>query len=149
VMDFYATDIITQYWPVDGPHVAVTTIEAGRALAELVRFLNHATGPGHRRSAMPYANVANSLIGFLHSAVASMPQLLGQLSEFLEEQATDPTLYDDRRGTPKMPADDTARTAAAVLREATHRANHLASALNTAGQHTTHLGNDDGPVGES
>jgi hypothetical protein len=148
--EFRGDDVIATHWNIDGPHDGHMTVEAGRAMAELVRFLNHATDPGHQPSALPYASAANSLVGFLHGAVANMPQLLMQLAAFLEAQAGEPTLYDDRRGGPNaVPAGQTALAAAAYLREATALANALAYMLRSVVNHTTHLGSDDTPGGES
>lgn len=143
----YGDEIIQQHWHIDGPHDEHTTMQAGNALAELIRFLNHATGPGHRQSAMQNAAVANRTINYLHSAVAGMPQLLAQLARFLEEQADDPSLYDDRRRTQGAPTGTaTALNAAVELRSAVTPVKVVQDALNKALRHTTHLGNDDRPL---
>ena len=143
--EIYGDDVIQQYWHVDGPHSDVTTREAGRALAELVRFLNHATGPDHARSALPYASLADSLVGSLASAVDGMHQLLNQIGHFLETQANDPSLVDDRRDPDRYPAHVTAITAAEELEHAAQQASALLGSLKRAKQHALHLGNEDTP----
>jgi hypothetical protein len=142
----YGDEIVEQHWYIDGPHNDHTTCQAGNALSSLVRFLNHATGTGHRGSAMPHAATANSVVSYLRGAVGGMPQLLNQLADFLDSQADDPLLYDDRRfSTNPVPAEQTATMAAAALREAAQQAAKLMDPLTRAGSYTVHLGNDDPP----
>lgn len=139
--------VIEEHWPFDGPHDWWATKQAGIALANLVRYLNNATGPGHQVSALPYAATANSVILSLRSVAGLLPQLLEQLAEFLGQQASDPTLYDDRRGGPDAPAASlVASIAAEHLDTASQQARKLEGVLRLAAQHTNHLGNDDPPA---
>jgi hypothetical protein len=137
----YGDDVVDTYWPYDGPHDDDHTIQAGRAIGRLVRYLNNATGPGHRESALPYAPTAYHAISGVAHAVGLLPQLLDQLAGFLDEQADDPTLYDDRHG--EWAANDTAIAAADWLRDAVRHAHALGSSLSNAGRHAGHLGNEE------
>ncbi|TCO57190.1 hypothetical protein [Actinocrispum wychmicini] len=140
----YGDDVVDHHWPYDGPHNDDQTTQAAAAISRLVRYLNNATGPGHSDSALPYAAIGYRVISNLTNAVHGLRQLLPQLAEFLERQAADPTLYDDRRGGPNaMPADDTASAAAYSLRSAMRHVSELASDLNLARSHAVHLGNED------
>lgn len=136
-------DIIEQHWPYDGPHDDHSTVQAARAIEHLVRYLNNATGPGHRDTAVPYASTGYRVVTGVAGATGLLPQLLGQLVRFFTDQSTDPTLYDDRRGRPGAPpAGVTAMAVVDWLQEAVHRCHVLEGALRSAAVHGVYLGND-------
>lgn len=135
--------IVDQYWPYDGPHDDDQTRQGAVAIARLVRYLNNATGPGHRDSALPYAATANSVVAGLAGMAGLMPQLLEQLAGFLQAQANDPTLYDDRRDERHYPASRTAQDAVDRLWDAREVVLMLAERLRQVGRYTVHLGNED------
>lgn len=132
-------DLIEQHFPYDGPHSADTIRGAAATLAELVRYLNNATGPGNARRTLEWAATIDRVLGTLNTALYGLDQLLGQLAEGMRAQATDPTLYDDRRD---RPGKDTAHLAAAEIAAATPHLSQLTRQLSNARELTHHLGND-------
>lgn len=77
------------------------TIGASTELAELVRYLNHATQTQEVREALPFPSQMDSVVGDLASAVSRMPQLFEQLAGRLKEWRADPyfsTDDDPRKG---------------------------------------------------
>ena len=66
----------------DGPHSPEYTREVGNVLAEAVRVLNYATlaeAPG-----LDYPGDAYTLLGAWYTATQRMPQLGGQIKDFLD-----------------------------------------------------------------
>jgi len=142
----HGDEVIEQYWPYDGPHDDHTTQQAAVAMAHLARYLANATGPGHRQDALPYAAVGNAVVGNLASMTGRLTEVLMQLAGFFGAQASDPTLYDDRRRGPKpQHAPTVANTAAAYLVDARSAAAELLHLLKTTQSNSVHLGNDDLP----
>lgn len=135
-----ADDVIDTAYPYDGPHDDEMVASAAAALPRLVRYLNNATGPGHRSSSLTYAATADRIVNTLTSAIGLLPQLLAQLAGFLEAEADNATLYDDRHD---RVAGRTAEHAALSIEDAINLANALFDALTIAARHTTHLGNND------
>jgi hypothetical protein len=78
----------------DGPHTPATTLEAADLFAEGIRYLNHATMPGAGGLENPAD--AYSLLGALYTATGRLPQLLAQLTAFLDSQAGTGRLGDDQ-----------------------------------------------------
>lgn len=76
-----------------GPHSPAYTKKVGDALAECVRVLNYASSGN--AGGLEYPGDAYTLLGALYTATERMPQLLGQLSAFLEAQAATGRLEDD------------------------------------------------------
>jgi len=77
----------------DGPHSPEYTREVGRVLAEAVRVLNYATlaeAPG-----LGYPGDAYTLIADLYTATSRMPQLAGQIKNFLDGWQASGQLADD------------------------------------------------------
>jgi hypothetical protein len=60
-------------------------------VAELVRYLNHAT-LDHPDQAVPDPNTAAAILGALHTAATRLPQLLDQLAGRMRAFAADPDL---------------------------------------------------------
>ncbi len=133
-------DFVEEHFPYDGPHNPDQAREAASALADLVRYLNNATGPGNDAATLPYAPHAYRLIGSTNAAVGGMDQLFAQLSRSLSRFANDPTLYDDRRG--EYVGGHTASEAAYALDMARDSLRKAASDLQRAWGLTSHLGHD-------
>lgn len=132
--------IIERYWPYDGPHSPDSVHAAMIAVGYLLRYVNNATGPWNAKSTLPYAASADRVIGFVASSVHHLPQLLSQLEQFIEDQAGDPSLYDDRRD---RPGSVTARELVDELQQARRDVAALADRLSNAAALSSHLGNDD------
>lgn len=79
----------------DAPQRPELTVAAGEQVADLVRYLNHATRPG--AGGLEYPADAYALLGSLSAAIGGLPQLLGQLSRFLTRLHAD-RLRDDHGG---------------------------------------------------
>lgn len=82
--------VIGQHFPLDGPYDDDHTIAAARLVAELVRYLNHATC--HPDSAS-WAGTVDRVIGALSDAEYGQQQTYSQLAERLTDAATDPLAY--------------------------------------------------------
>ncbi len=109
----------------DGPHSPDYTAEVGNALAEAVRVLNYATRRGE--DGLEYPGDAYTLLGNLHTATSRLPQLLAQVTEFLDGwQASGQLASSD--GDPSM----LAARAAFELGEAHTLARNLTSSLQAA-----------------
>ncbi len=132
-------DAIQECVPYDGPHSADTVADAARGLSVLVRYLNNATGPGNGRTTLESATTVYRVLGGLGAAAGGLDQLFKQLAGGMDRQATDPTLYDDRRD---RPGADTAHALAALLSELRGTAGGLAWSLDQARELSAHLGHD-------
>ena len=106
-----------------GPHDDEMTAGAARLAAEAIRFLNYATRP-HAGGLTEPATVP-AVMGELSTAVYRLPQLFGQLADWLNDATAAGELADDH-GRPVYQLTDEARL---VLAEAMSRADHLARAL--------------------
>jgi hypothetical protein len=131
--------LVDSVWPFDGPHSADSVEAAAVALGRLVRYLNNATG--YSRS-LPYAATAYRVTSNLASMAGLLPQLLDQLAQFMEQQAGDPSLYDDRRNG-NYPAHRTALAVSAALGEARRAAGSMGAVMERAASAASHLGNDE------
>jgi hypothetical protein len=67
-------------FPVGGPYSGADTTAAGAALADLVRYLAHAT---RHAEALPEPQDAARLLGDLSTALAGLPQVLDQVARRL------------------------------------------------------------------
>lgn len=130
-----ASELAERHWPYDGPYDPASTLTAGQMIERLVRYLNNAT---QKRAALGYAATAGGVLAHLHAAVASLEQLAGQLARFAEQQAHDPTLYDDRRD---RPGAQTALDLADELADLRPVVVELGHRLELAAGHAYHLGN--------
>lgn len=119
-------------FPLVGPFTAESVVEAGWAVAELTRYLAHAT---HRPGAgcLRYAPDVYRLLGALTAAARSMDQVCQQVSEWLTCLAGDLTLRTDELGA-AIPADDLAAQAGDQTELAAERCAELAALL--AGAHS-------------
>lgn len=138
--DLTGPETIQARWPYDGPHSREQVSEAADALYSLVRYLNNATNSAHEPTTLGCAVTSYRVAGGVKAAVSAMDQLLGQLGDALQHQATNPTLHDDRRD---RPAGDTAHAAAAALRGAQAALGPLLGHLDAATSAAGHLGNDN------
>ncbi len=78
-----------------GPHSPEYTVTVAHALAESVRVLNHAT---RSADAIDYPATVYQVLGALYTATGRLPQLLGQLSRWLEREAEAGRLAESRHG---------------------------------------------------
>jgi hypothetical protein len=120
-------------FPVGGPYGDEETKAAGRAIAALVRYLNHATW---HDSSTPYPSTIDSVSHSLTSTLHHMDQLLYQLDQRLAVHEQSGRLYDDAGGDPTDWVEvwrDGAGAARSHLRDAANRLQHAASA-------SSHLG---------
>jgi hypothetical protein len=80
-----------------GPHSPDYTREIAWGLAECMRVLNYATGSG-ADAGIAYPATAYDVLGALYTATGRLPQLLSQLSGWLEQAAEAGRLAEDRHG---------------------------------------------------
>lgn len=120
-------------FPVDGPYGDDETRAAGRSIAALVRYLDHATW---HDSSTPYPSTVDSVTRSLSAAVFNLDQLLRQLDQRLTAHDLSGRLYDDTGEDPAVRVEEW-RTA--VGRARSHLA-EAASALQYAAGHSNHLG---------
>jgi hypothetical protein len=108
----------------DGPHADEHTAAAADLCAEAVRFLNYATG-SHSPAGLVYPSTVYMIAADLSSAAYRMPQLFGQLADWLaREDAAGMLGTDDGR-----PAADVVAAARVNLASATVAAERLSAYL--------------------
>lgn len=139
VFDQDFSDALEYYFPYDGPHSRDSVTDAATGAAALIRYMNNATGPGNGKRTLDWAATVYQVAGGVHALVANLDQLLSQLADAMQRQASNPTLYDDRRD---RPAAETAREVAQRLDDARQRSHALAAELETVREAAGHLGND-------
>jgi len=136
-------------FPLAGPFDTDHLIAACDAIAELVRYVAHATYPV--RDGLRYAPDAYAVLGRLSHAVHSLHQVCEQIGHRLDGMATDPTLRVDQMGRPAEPA-ALARWAADLLTSAGTSCWQMATCLDAAqsatGRLYHHLPPDDAAGGE-
>lgn len=130
---------VERYFPYDGPHSRDSVADAVYGAAALIRYVNNATGPGNGKRTLGWAATVYRVVGGVHAVVANLDQLLGQLVDAMQRQASDPSLYDDRRD---RSAAETAREVARRLDDARQRSHSVVAALETVRESSSHLGND-------
>jgi hypothetical protein len=126
-----------------GPHSPDYTREVAWAMAECVRVLNYAAGSG-AETAIAYPATVYEVLGALSTATARMPQLLSQLTTWLERAVEAGTLADDRH---RGPAAAVARSREAAAR-AKVALGSVMTALETAQQEIAFLRAADGKENE-
>jgi hypothetical protein len=84
----------------DGPHSPDYTKQVGNALAEAFHVLNYATLPHEGAPGLEYPSDVYSLLGALYTGTERLPQLMAQLTGFLDGQGDSGTLADDRGRAP-------------------------------------------------
>ena len=131
-------EIVGQYWPVHGPYSPGRVEVAASAIAELVRYLNYATGQGSVQ-ALRYASHVYTVVGGLKAAAGGLDQTLRQLAARTAALSTDPTLGHCQHPEDRHAAEADADRAGQSLDTARHAAAALADALNTAQSHLAWL----------
>lgn len=134
------SEVLESYVPYDGPHTPGSVVEAARAVAHLVRYLNNAT---QHEAPVRYAVTVHEVLGGIGGALHGLDQLLQQLGSALRRH--DPTLYDDRHD---RPGGSTAEEAADKLIELRLALAAAARTMDATRGLTSHLGNDGGEDGE-
>lgn len=134
-----AETVVGEHWPLHGPYSIERTEAAGSVLAELVRYLNYATGQGVH-DALPYAVTANNLLSRLSAAVGGLEQTFRQIIDRCETWSDDPTLYDYTQRTDHDAAVARARSAIEALADAQSAASLLYNALSSASSNLSYLG---------
>lgn len=136
-------DIMAQF-PLDGPYDPERTVDAARTIAELVRYLNHATPPWKSADCLEFPSQLGSLLGGLSAGVHNLVQLVDQLRQHADRFGQMPALYDDAAGDPQETVAEvevSLRTAWANLRPAAHALSQAAAAGNRLGIRTDPEGN--------
>jgi len=108
----------------DGPHADEHTTAAGHLAAEAVRFLNYATG-SHAPDGLTYPATVYTVTADLSLAAGRMPQLLGQLTRWLDTELAAGHLGVDDRSDPAGPVHE----ATAGMRRAAALAERLGRVL--------------------
>ncbi|MGH4017504.1 MAG: hypothetical protein ACRDSL_27000, partial [Pseudonocardiaceae bacterium] len=133
-----AEAMIRQYWPLHGPYSPGHTAAATSTIADLVRYLNYATGQGGHQ-ALPHAADVYTVLGGLSAAAGGLEQTLRQLGDRTDALSQDPTLGHSRRRDDRAGAQAQARAAGQELSAATHALVALHDALTAAQSHLTWL----------
>jgi hypothetical protein len=81
---------VESLFPIGGPYSDEETRAAGRSIAVLVRYLNHAT---RHDDATPYPSTIDSAVRSLSAAVAGLDQLLRQLDQHMTALTRGPDAY--------------------------------------------------------
>lgn len=115
-----------------------TVMSAAGALRELVRYCNNATGNGTHT--LRYAPTAYRVTSNVRAAVASLDQLMQQLTDAAERHGSDETIFDDR---PEVEAEATVREALEDLIVARERLRGVEATMQRAAMHLGHLGHDE------
>lgn len=130
-------NLVNAAWPLDGPYTPESLISAARALAELYRYLAHAT-IGDAARALPNIPDAYPAFGVLMAAARSNQQVLQQVATRIDHLAEiDPTIRHDN-------GDDAEGNRAAVA--LIDAAEHLRGAANSAGQMAAALSHASGQL---
>ncbi|MGH3980877.1 MAG: hypothetical protein ACRDRZ_18075, partial [Pseudonocardiaceae bacterium] len=88
--------LVGRYWPRQGPYSPEGAEAAAGTVAELVRYLNYATGVVPRR-ALRHAGDVYAVVGGLAAAAGGLEQTLRQLGARTAALRDDPTLGHCRR----------------------------------------------------
>lgn len=117
---------------IDGPHSPDYTRQIADQLAECVRVLNHAT----RGDGLVNPGDAYELLGALARAAGGLPQLLGQVDQFLDTGAGSGRFYDVNDGDDAQVA---VMATVPYLGDASTAAEQLREALDSAQQAVTNI----------
>jgi len=93
------TDTLTAR--LNGPHSDEATAGAARLAAEAARLLNYATGP-HASEGLTEPATAYRVMGDLAQAAYRLPQLCGQLGDYLAREVAAARLADDHGRPPGL-----------------------------------------------
>ncbi|MFE3958585.1 hypothetical protein ACFXPS_30980 [Nocardia sp. NPDC059091] len=89
------TDMVQALSPLEGPHTAESVVAASMAVAELWRYLAHATRYSTAEALTDPADVSVAVGNFV-AGMRSADQVLGQLSYWAQRLTENPALADDR-----------------------------------------------------
>ncbi|MFE3000719.1 hypothetical protein ACFXG4_37685 [Nocardia sp. NPDC059246] len=89
------TDMVQALFPLEGPHTAESVVAASMAVAELWRYLAHATRYSIAGALTDPADVSVIVANFT-VGMRSADQVLGQLSYWAQRLIENPALADDR-----------------------------------------------------
>jgi hypothetical protein len=120
-------------FPIGGPYGDDETRAAARAVAALVRYLDHATRHGE---ALPEPATVDDVLGSLATAAAGLDQLLPQLAYRLGRLTGLPGAY----ATGEHPANVVGHLAATYLGDARAALAQVEAALTAARQHISRIG---------
>lgn len=126
-------DLREEHWPLLERDRELTE-SAAVMVAELVRYLNHATNSGVE-VAVPYASTLYRTCGALAAAAHGLHQLCQQLAHRAHAMAADPTI---RNNESRWESADEARSAAAA--DLSFAASRLAVAVESAASAAAELG---------
>jgi hypothetical protein len=119
------------------PHSDQATAGAARLAAETARFLNYATGP-HSAEGLTDPATAYAVLGDLAAAARRLPQLLGQVTDFLDHARAAGHLADDHGRLPIVITANARAELAAAAGAAADLARKLGSAQSIiSGLHLT------------
>ncbi len=124
----------------DGPHADEHTSGAATLASESVRFLNYATG-SHAGQGLEFPSTVYDVLGSLSEAACRLPQLLTQMTAWLDRANAAGLLGMDDRTSPG----DAIAASAVCLEEAGALARHLGEELATAQARISRL-NGRGPA---
>lgn len=85
----------------NGPHSDEATAEAARVASEAVRLLNYATGP-HASAGLTEPATAFQVMADLAQTAYRLPQLCGQLGDYLDREFAAARLADDHGRLPYL-----------------------------------------------
>ncbi|QIS13655.1 hypothetical protein [Nocardia arthritidis] len=132
------SDAISMLWSTDGPHTADSITTAANGIAELWRYLAHATLRTDSEVLTDPADVY-LVAGTLSAAANSAVQVLRQLHRWAEELVTMPGLTHDSDRSDSELAMTAADLAAGALEESRIEMTLHAKALSTAAAALGHL----------
>jgi hypothetical protein len=124
---------VESLFPIGGPYGDEETRAAGRSIAVLVRYLNHATW---HDDATPYPSTIDTAVRSLEAAVAGLDQLLRQLDQRMTALTRRPGAY----ATGNQPAAQVAEAFAAYVGDARSYLRLAYQALATAAELSSSLG---------
>jgi hypothetical protein len=136
-----ADDVVARHWPLHGPYSPARAESAAAVLADMVRYLNYATGQGAAHS-LPYAADVYALLGPLVAAVGGLDQTLRQLRQRTTALGTDHTLRHSQHPDDHHAAASNATAAGQRLAAAQQAAATLRTALDAARSQLTWLAHD-------
>ncbi|RJQ70577.1 hypothetical protein D5S17_29040 [Pseudonocardiaceae bacterium YIM PH 21723] len=129
--------VVAEHFPLDGPYSEDHTRAAATAIAELVRYLNHAT-QRTTSDAVPYASVAGSVASNLSATLHGMKQLADQIGRHAEQWATEPGIRHDGGEDPAVALYE----AVAELKKAGKQSVNLGETFNHAASYLHRIGHD-------
>lgn len=139
--------LVNETWPLNGPYSPESLISASQAIAELYRYLAHAT-IGGAEAAVPNIPDAYPAFGALITAAHSSEQVLQQLAARVDHFADfDPNVrHDSHSNVEGNQAVDALLIAAECLHSAAGSAGQMGADLSRASGQLSHIYHDDADV---